>query len=114
MNRVQLSDALSGGYVETYSLDLSNKTFTMHVEVFDEDGREQLSVYDVTFSKCSRFALEDESGHPWERIQVMEVWIEEEPQSSASEEWQVLISLWDTAHLSIRCAGILVNGEPLG
>lgn len=109
MQRQALKDALAGGYIEAYELDLSRRAFNMRVDVLDD----VLVTYEIKFEKMSRFLLEEELGGTWERVQLTDIWIEEEPEHSKTEEWQILISLWDLVHISIRCAAILVDGVPL-
>ncbi len=111
MHRQELTEALSGGYVQTYSLDLLEKSFSMHIDVLDG---ETSSSYDLLFDTVRRFTLEDEALSPWERLELTEIVIEHPPEESGTEEWEIWISFWDVAHLSLRCRSVLVDGRPLG
>ena len=112
MERTFLNGLVEGGYIEAYSLDMQRGTITMRVDVLEND---RLSSYDISFERVSRFTYDTEQswfGSDY-RLQVTELYVDEAPESSSSEEWQVTISVWDLAHLTIRCSTVLIDGEAL-
>ena len=84
----------------------------MTVDVVDGD---HLSSYEIRFERVSQLKYDTEQSWRGEdyRLQVTELYLDAAPESSGSEEWQVTISIWDTAHLTIRCSTIIINGEVL-
>ena len=110
MDRTALKQMLDGGYIEDYAFDMKANTFTIRVEVRDNDG---LSSYDVRFEVLSQFLFDSESRGIKERLELTEIWIKETPEASSSEEWTVVISMWDMTHVTIRCTSILVDGDPV-
>ena len=110
MEHTVVGKLLSGGYIEQHDFDMRNDRFNMRVDVLSNDI---LSSYDVRFEKVSYVAFENESTRKDDRLQFTEIGFEETPGLSSSEEWTVIISMWDTTHLTIRCSAIEVNGEPL-
>lgn len=110
MQRQGFREALAGGYFQSYELNLLEKAFLMQIHVLDQGV---LSSYDVTFEGISRLLIEDETASSWERIELTDIWIESGPEGSSAEEWEILMSLWDVVHIRIRCASLLVDGEPL-
>lgn len=82
----------------------------MRVDVL-ENGT--LSQYDVTFSGVSQLQFDSESDSTGDRLELTDLWIEMSPENSSTEEWGVLISIWDLTHLRIRCSTITVDGDAL-
>ena len=112
MDRAMIGDMLAGGYIEDYSFDMRRNAFAMRVDVL-ENGT--LSRYDVVFARVSQFSFESETrrGSLEDRLEVTEFTIESGPESSATEEWNVVISMWDTSFLRVRCSSIEVDAEAL-
>ena len=110
MDRAVLPQALNGGYIEEYELDLRRNLFAMRVDVLDNDV---LSSYNVRFEKLSQFAMDSESLGDKERLELTEIWIDSTPESSSTEEWSITISMWDMTHIRLRCAVIVIDGAPL-
>lgn len=104
-----MKESLDAGYIEKYSFDIGKGAFTMRVDVLENDA---LSSYDVQFEKVSFLSFETESFRGEDsRLELTEIWIETSPETSSSEEWTVLISIWDLTHIRIRCSTIAVDGE---
>lgn len=112
MRRAAFPEALNGGYIEEYGFDMRQNIVTMRVDVLDNG---MLSSYDVRFERVSHLLYETESTSVSadDRLQVTELYIDEAPEDSKTEEWQVTISMWDTSHLTIRCSSITVDGLSL-
>src|SRR5260370_75635 len=110
MNRSLLNDTLSGGYISRYDFDMGKNLFVLQVDVL-ENG--VLSTHEVRFEKVSRFLFETESPFEGDRLEVTEIWIDAAPEGSSSEEWSIIISIWDLTHLRVRCTSIDVNGDRL-
>jgi hypothetical protein len=110
VDRQSFIDALNAGYIDSHLLDLGKKSFRMEVHVLD---RAALSVYDVTFHGVSHFNFDDQQVGEWERLQLTEIWIDNAPENSGSEEWEVSFSLWDLAHVKLRCMSITVDEEAI-
>lgn len=110
MDRIVLKQSLDGGYIEEYSLDICANLFTMGVDVLDG---ETLSRYEVRFEHVTHFRIDSESRGIKGRLELTEIWIDESPEASSSEEWGVTISMWDMTHMTIKCAVILVDGHAL-
>jgi hypothetical protein len=91
MDRTTLPQSLNGGYIESYEFDLHCNLFRMRVDVLDDDV---LSSYDVRFEKVSHFAVDSESRHDKERLELTEMWIDSTPEASRSEEWSITISMY--------------------
>lgn len=112
MERTALNGLVEGGYIEAYSFDMRAALVTMRVDVLDG---ERLSTYVIRFERVSRLTYDTEQS--WfgadYRLQLTELYVDEVPESSSSEEWQVTISMWDTARLTVRCSVILVDEEVL-
>lgn len=111
MDRTSLPRVLSGGYIEEHRLDVGEGIFAFRVEVLN-DG--VLSSYEVSCQHVSLLEYRDEQrGAIGERVQLTELWIENVPERSSSEEWELLLSLWDLAHVRIRCGSVVIDGVPL-
>jgi hypothetical protein len=110
MDRTALKQMLDGGYIEEYAFDMKANTFRMRVDVLDNDG---LSSYDVRFEALSHFLFDSESRGIKERLELTEIWVKETPEASDSEEWTVIISMWDMTHVTIRCTSIVVDDHPI-
>jgi len=110
MDRSSLSKSVNGGYIERYEVDLLRNAVVLRVDVLDEDT---LTSYDLRFERLSHFSVDSESVGDKERLELTELWIDSAPESSSSEEWSVIVSIWDITHLRIRCSVIRVDGEPL-
>lgn len=110
MDRTTLPQSLNGGYIEEYEFDLHRNLFTVRVDVLDDDV---LSSYDVRFEGVSHFAVDSESRHDKERLELTEMWIDSSPEASSSEEWSITISMYDLTHIRVRCAVIAIDGTPL-
>jgi hypothetical protein len=110
MQRQSLSAALEGGFIEEYAWDLLGKSLMFRVDVLSGGA---LSSYRVQFLAVSSIEYQDEPTRPWERIEVTEIRVEEGPEQSPSEEWKIWINFWDSAELTLRCAAIRVEDEPL-
>jgi len=110
VDRHSLSRTLCAGYIEQHLFDLERKLFSITVHVLEDAT---LSVYDVQFLGVSRFLFEDNQAGEWERLQLTELWLDAAPEASGTEEWEVTLSLWDLAHISVKCTGIVIDGEPL-
>lgn len=113
MDEASLKAAVSGGYIEAYSFDLLSKTFSIRVEVLDSSAVQPLAVYEITCVGCRSLQFQTDSDVRWERIQLMDIWVVERQEDSASESWKLELSLWDTAQLSVECAAVHVNDEQL-
>lgn len=97
MERTELNGILTGGSIEQYDLDVRRNRLTMVIHVL-ENGK--LSQHDVLFEKVSRFTYETESkSDAGERLEVTELWVDAGPESSATEEWDILISIFDLSHI---------------
>jgi len=105
-----LNQSLAGGYIESYKFELEEKRIMLRIDVL-ENGR--LSSYDVVFRGVSHFSFDDERVSSWERIELTDLSIDAAPEGSSSEEWLIDLNLWDTAHLTVRCATISINDELL-
>lgn len=110
MDHTVVGKLLSGGYIEQHDFDMRNDRFTMRVDVLSND---LLSSYYVRFAKVSYLAFENESVRKDDRLQFTDIRFKETPGLSSSEEWTVVISMWDTTHLTITCSAIEVDGKPL-
>lgn len=111
MERKLLNETLSGGYIEQYQLDVAANRLSLSVDVL-ENGT--LSRHRVLFEKVSRFVFETESrSDAGDRLELTELWIDTTPESSATEEWELTISIFDLTHLRIRCSSISVDGDML-
>lgn len=111
MDRASLPRTLGGGYIEDYRLDLRQGSFAFRVDVLNEGV---LASYEIACEHVSLFEYRDEElGAVGERLQLTELWIEKVPEESPTEEWELLLSLWDIAHIRIKCGGFLVDREPL-
>lgn len=109
MERTTLNDVLTGGSVEHYDLDMRRNRLSMIVDVL-EDGN--LSRHEVLFERVSRFTYETESkSDAGDRLELTELWVDAGPESSGSEEWEVIISIFDLSHMRIRCSSVSVDGE---
>lgn len=108
MDRASLNQSLAGGYIESYEFDMGTGTLAMQVDVLENDV---LSSYDLRFEKISRFLYENESRSEGDRLEFTEMRIEETPEDSKSEEWLVLISVWDITHITVQCAAFSVDGD---
>src|SRR4051794_13142410 len=104
-----LNKMLSGGYIEHYDLDMRRNRLTLKVDVLEHGS---LSNYELVFDKISQFEFETESkSNAGDRLELTELWIDELPESSPTEEWQLTISIFDMTHLSVRCSSIAVDGD---
>lgn len=110
MNVQTLKKSVAGGYIEQHTLNLTSKSFALVVHVI---VNAVLKAYDLTFEHVSHFAFDDNQVGEWERIQLTELWVDAAPETSATEEWEVTISLWDLAHIRLRCMRVLVDGYAL-
>ncbi|MEO8735031.1 MAG: hypothetical protein ABI380_00680 [Edaphobacter sp.] len=110
MDRAALKQTADGGYIEKYRFDINSNAFIINIDVLDADI---LSTYEVRFENLSRFLFESESRGIKDRLELTEMWIDETPEASSSEEWAVTISMWDMTHISLRCASIVVDDAPL-
>ena len=110
MTRETFGTALDSGYITSYTLDLLEKSFVIHVDVLENSV---LTTYEVSFSGLSAFTFSDEKAHQWERLEITEVLLEDFPDRSLTKEWRVWFDFWDVAELSLRCAAIRVNGTVL-
>ncbi len=110
MYRTTLPQCLNGGYIEGYEFDLHRNLFTMRVDVLD-DG--VLSSYDVRFESISHFAVDSESRHDKERLELTEISIDGSPEASSTEEWSVTINMYELTFIRLRCAVIFIDGSPL-
>lgn len=110
MDRAALKLAVDGGYIEKHRFDINANAFIMNVDVLEAGT---LSTYEVRFESLSHFLFESESRGVKDRLELTEMWIDETPEASSSEEWAVTISMWDMTHIAIRCASIVVDGDPL-
>lgn len=108
MDRKSFIDALSGGYIESYALDLRKCLFTMQVHVLKHG---KLTVFDVAFHHVSHFAFDDERTEDWDQLEVTEMWVDSGPESSGSEEWEVMFSMWDLSHIKLRCTSISIDQD---
>jgi hypothetical protein len=108
MDHVLIGNLLNGGYIEQHELDMRNDRLTMRVDVLDGGS---LSSYDLRFEKVSYVLFENESNRKDDRLQFTEIGFKETPGVSSSEEWTVIVSMWDTTHLTIRCSAIEVDGD---
>jgi hypothetical protein len=106
MESAQLPGLVSGGYISQYLLDLHTGTFSLRVDV----ANETVISYHLQFDKLSHFAVDSERDTDKERLEVTEMWIDATPESSSTEEWSVIISMWDLTHIRLNCARISVNG----
>lgn len=84
MDRATLPATLNGGYIEAYEFDLHRNRFTLRVNVLDNGG---MSTYDVECEKVSHVAVDSESRGEKGRLELTELWIDEAPEASSSEEW---------------------------
>jgi hypothetical protein len=110
MDRATLKQAIAGGYIEQYGLDMGKSSFSMRVDVLDNGV---LSRYDMRLEGITRFAYESESESTGDRLELTDIWIEMAPEQSGTEEWHILISIWDLTHIRIQCARIVVDDEAL-
>ena len=111
MRRTEFIEALHGGFIEHYALDLHRNAVMLRVDVLDS-GR--LSSHEVTFEKVSHFAFDTDSrSDAGDRLQLTELWVDAGPEESATEEWALTISIFDLSHLRLRCSMILIDGEPV-
>jgi len=110
MNVQAFRKSIAAGYIERHVLDLTSKSFLLTVHVLSNGI---LTVYEIGFEHVSHFVFDDNQVGEWERIQLTELWMDAAPETSASEEWEVTISLWDLAHIRLRCMRVLVDDEPL-
>ena len=108
MERRLFAKSLNEGYIERHTLDLSHQRFAIQVHVLE---RGVLSVYEVEFAGVSHFQFDDKQVGDWERLQLTQLWIDEAPENSGTEEWAVSFSLWDLAHVTLRCTSISIDGE---
>ena len=106
MERQAFISALKEGYIESHALDLGKKQLNLEVHVLESAA---LSVYDVEFRGISHLEFDDQQVGEWERLQLTELWIDAAPESSGSEEWEVSFSLWDLAHVKLRCTTISID-----
>jgi hypothetical protein len=111
MERTKLNDVLNGGYIEEYEFDMRRNRFSMRVDVLDNGV---LSSHNLRFEKVSHFQFDTESlSEGGDRLQLTELWIDEPPEKSSSEEWGITISIFDMSHIRIRCSVISLNGDAL-
>jgi hypothetical protein len=111
MNRTTVAQALNGGYIEEYNLDMRRNRFTMRVDVLENSA---LSRYALLFEKISRFEFRtDSKSDAGDRLQLTEMSIDLTPEQSSSEEWEVTMSMFDMSYLTLRCSLILVGGEAM-
>jgi hypothetical protein len=111
MQRTDLATTVNGGYIEEYELDIRRKLLTLRVDVLDGDA---LSSYDLRFELLSHFEYDTESrSDPEARLQLTELWLDAPPESSPTEEWSITISIYDLAHMRLRCSVISVDGQIL-
>lgn len=110
MDRTALGKLLNGGYIESYKFDLRRNELVLQVDVL-ENG--VLSRFDAEFSDVSQLVFETESTSAGDRLEVTEIWVDSAPEASSSEEWTIVISMWDLTHLRIRCAAVTIDGEAL-
>ena len=110
MDRAGVPGQLNGGYIEEYDLDLRRNRMSLSVSVYDEE--ERAVRYEVAFESISRVCFETTSRREaGDRLQLTEIWVENGPESSGSEEWDILISIFDLSHLRVRCSGVSIDGE---
>ena len=107
MNGDEMKAALEGGYISSVNLDMLQNSLQLMVEVLDHGG---LSRYSLQFASMSTFSFETVSKVGGERLQLTEMWIQETPSGSSTEEWSVLVSIFDTTHLRIKCTRIALDG----
>lgn len=110
MDRESFGESLQGGYVTHHGLDLTLKEFKLTVEVL-ENG--VLAEFHVVFHGISRYEFSDPKSNTWDRIEITDVCIEDSPELSSSEEWNIWFNFWDAAELTIHCAAIHVDGVML-
>jgi hypothetical protein len=111
VERNALIEALSGGYIEHYELDLRRKALVLRVEMLNG---ETLSSYEIRCELLSFFAYDTESRSDSDaRLQLTELSINAAPGNSPSEEWDITISIFDMSHIQIRCSTIVVDGQTL-
>ncbi len=111
MQRTELNEVLAGGSVEQYDLDMQRNRLSMLIHVLDNGS---LAQHDLLFEKVSCLNYETESkSDAGERLEITEVWVDAGPESSATEEWAIVISIFDYSHLRIRCSSVSVDGEPV-
>jgi hypothetical protein len=101
VDHARVGPLLDGGYIEVYDFDMRNDRLAMRVDVL-KSGR--LASYDLRFSKISLFVFDNESNRKDDRLEFTEIYFEELPGQSSTEEWKVVISMWDTTHLTVRCS----------
>jgi len=111
LDRASFPQALSGGYIEEYNFDVGEGCFDFRVEALNNGAPSSYAV------SCRHVSLleyrDDQLGAIGERLQLTELWIEDAPERSPSEEWQLLLSLWDLAHIRVRCGSVVIDGVPL-
>lgn len=110
MDEKRLREMLSGGYIVNPVLDLCENRFAMSVEVL-ENGT--ITKYSVAFETLSKFEFTTESRFRGDALEITELWIEATPRDSPSEDWHVLMSIWDLTHLRLACNAIFVDGVAL-
>ena len=110
MDRHSLSRLLTAGYIEQHSLDLGKKRLALEVHVLEGSV---LSVHEVVFDRLSHLQFDDEQVAEWDRLELTELWIDSGPESSSTEEWEVSFSLWDLAHVNLRCGSIEIDDVQL-
>ena len=108
MDHTRVGPLLDGGYIEAYDFDMRSDRLTMRVDVLN-DGR--LASYDLRFTKISLFVFDNESNRKDDRLELTEIAFEELPSHSSTEEWKVVISMWDTTHLTVRCSVIELDDD---
>lgn len=109
MERADLNRLLAGGAIEQYEVDLRLNRLAMTIQVL-ENG--VLSRHHLLFERLSHFAYDTESkSNAGDRLEVTELWVDVGPEASATEEWDILISIFDLSHIRVRCSSIAVNGE---
>src|SRR5688500_15703219 len=106
VERNRLPEALNGGYIEHYEIDLRRQALVLQVDVLDGGV---LSHFHVLFELLSYLEYESESRSDSEaRLQLTEIWIDSSPDASATEEWEVTISIFDLSHIRLRCTRITI------
>jgi hypothetical protein len=108
VDHTRIGQLLDGGYIEKYDFDMRNDRLTLQIDVLDHG---QLTSFDLQFAKVSLFVFDNESNRKDDRLEFTEIYFEEIPSHSSTEEWKVTISLWDTTHLTIRCSAIELDNE---
>lgn len=110
MDHGRVGQLLNGGYIEEYEFDIRNDRLSMRVDVLDDS---ELASYELRFEKVSSLLYDNESNRKEDRLQFTEIGFKEIPSHSSTEEWRVIISVWDTTHITVRCSVIEIDGQPV-